>query len=305
MARNTYEPWIPEEWDSDVYMRVRQTSVVESYGSRVDMSSDTMWVPRSAGVDIDITPKGTAYGEDTNLNDTVLLTTSKFTRGIRVAEEDVADINSHLIASKQRDWGTSYAKAIDNACFATTASGAPSTSTPFNSIYYSLTQTNSATNYTANTNITQGGTATPTYDNLNTTLKLHETSDFFDFSTSIVIMHPIFRFLLRSIKDGQSRPIFIDSTDGQNTPPTFFGLPVRYSLGARTSGTVTQNPTAAYLLIFANPGYLKLGVRSGPETQYIPPEYSTTDEGFLKLRARRGFAIGHEKAFAIYVYSGT
>ena len=303
MARNTYEPWVPEEWDSQVLQRVNQVSVMEQYATRIDMTSDTMWVPRSAGVDIDVIPKGTAYSEDVNLNDTVLLNTSKFGRGVRIAEEDIQDISANLIGAKQLDWGTSYAKAIDNACIGTSASGSPSTATPFNSVYYALGQTNASTGYTSAANITSFATAT--YDSLNTAAKIHETSDFFDMSRSIVIMHPIFRYLLRGIKDSQARPVFIDAAAGDSAPPNLFGLPVRYSLGARVSGVATQSPTGSYLLVFCNPGYLKFGVRSGPETQLILPQYSNTDEALLKLRARRGFAVGHERAFSVYVYTGS
>jgi len=48
-ARDTMEAWIPEEFDSQVIMRVNQISGVEALGSPVPMNSETRSVPRSAG----------------------------------------------------------------------------------------------------------------------------------------------------------------------------------------------------------------------------------------------------------------
>src|SRR5262245_56869365 len=121
MARNVYDDWIPEEMDSDVVQRVNQVSVVENWASRAPMNSDTKQVPRSAGVDVEFIAKGGTYGEDTSSNTDVTLIARKFGKAIRVAEEDIDDTLPALIAAKQRDWATSYAKALDNACLGTTA----------------------------------------------------------------------------------------------------------------------------------------------------------------------------------------
>ena len=302
-AEVNLDKWVPEEFDSTVIQRVNRVSVVESAGSRIPMGSNIKSVPRSAGLQVDYTSKGTAYGEDTSTADEVVLTARKFTRAIRIAEEDIADSLVNIISTKQIDWATSYAKAIDNACLAVTATvGA---GVPFNSVYYMLTQTNANTGYTANTNLTKSGTATaPTYADLNSALKLLEVGDYFDDSRCIVIAHPSFRGSLRGILDTQQRPIFIEyNTPDVESQATLFGMPLRYSLGAKTSATATSSPGGNPLLIFANPDYMLLGTRSGPESAFAPADSGVgflTDDALLKMRARRGFGVGNEFAFSVY-----
>jgi HK97 family phage major capsid protein len=306
-ARNVYDTWVPEEFGSDVITRVQQMSAMEANANRVPMGSNTRSVPRSAGMGINVVGKGIGYTEDVSANDQVLLTASKFTRAMRVAEEDIVDSLAAIIATKQRDWATSYAKSIDNACIGTTAVGVADSNVPFNSLYYALTQTNATTGYTANTNITTS--ATCTYAALNGALKLHEVSDYFDITRSIVICHPIFRSLLRGIVDTQNRPIFIEYNDADiQTAATLFGLPIKYSQGARLSGSIVPPYPGNYLIAFVNPDYLQLGIRSGPESAFAPADSGVgflTDEALLKMRARRAFAIGNEFAASVFAYSGS
>jgi hypothetical protein len=107
-----------------------------------------------------------------------------------------------------------------------------------------LTQSNANTGYTANTNITTSATAT--YSVLNNALKLHEVSDYFDITRSIVICHPIFRSLLRGIVDNQNRPIFIEyNTPDIETSATLFGLPIKYSLGRARAAPLSRRIRAA------------------------------------------------------------
>jgi HK97 family phage major capsid protein len=305
-AEIDFTKWIPEEWDSAVTQRVNQISVVERFGDRHPMRSATRSVPRSIGMGVDYITKGTAYGEDTTAADEVLLTARKFGKAVRIADEDMNDTLPNVIAAKQVDWATSYAKMFDNATLGCTAvAGA---GVPFNSLYYTLTQNGTNTGYLANANITQAATAT--YDNLSAVLALHETSDFFDVNNSIAIAHPKFRALLRGIKDLQNRPILVEMTSGGATgvaPATLFGFTLKWSLGARTSATATSAPSGHPLLIFGNPGYLKVGVRSGPESAFADADSGAgflTDDALLKMRARRGFGVGFEAAFSIFDYTG-
>lgn len=304
MARNTLDAWIPEEWDSEVIQRVNQMSAIERLARRIPMGTNVRNHPRSAGVGVETVGKGGAYGEDESDNDSVTLTARKFGRAIRIAEEDLDDTLVNVIAAKQLDWATSYGKFLDNAALATTAVG-NGTTVPFNSVYYSLTQTNATTDYTANDNLVQTGTGgtgaidPPDYDELSQTLGLVEGGDYFDLSNVFVIAHPVFRSYLRGIKDDQGQPIFIQGTAG--TPDTLFGHEVLWSLGAKTSATATAAPDGNALCVFVNRDYLMLGVRSGPESVFIDGRSglsALTDEAILKMRSRRGFAVGHEKAFA-------
>jgi len=303
MARNVYDDWIPEEMDSEVVQRVNQVSVVERWASRAPMNSDTKQVPRSAGVEVEYIAKGGTYGEDASSNTDVTLIARKFGKAIRIAEEDIDDSLPTLIAAKQRDWATSYAKALDNACLGTTAAvgGTGLAATPFDSVYKAIRTTNSETSYTANANYVSAATATGvTYTLLSSVLKLVENSDYFDLPRMRVIAHPAFRDDFRMVRDTAGNPIFVQGLAG--TPDTLFGIPVGWSLGAKTSQGMAQAPLGLPLLIVGNMDYLRLGTRSGPESVFIDGRAglgALTDESILKLRARRGFAVGHEAAFSV------
>lgn len=306
-ARDTMEAWIPEEFDSQVIMRVNQISGVEALGSPVPMNSETRSVPRSAGIGVGLVAKGGTYAEDQSVNDSVILSAQKFGQAVRIAEEDIDDAIADVIATKQKDWATSYGKMFDNACLATSA--APGVGVPFNSVYYALTQNNSNTNYTANTNLTQTGSAGTTYATLSQSLGNVERGNYFDISEMVCLAHPAYRNLLRNIKDSNQRPIFQESTAGfpgggmAASPDTIFGIAIHWSLGAMTSATATPTPSGSPLLVWANRNYMIVGRRSGPESVFIDGRNglsALTDESILKMRARRAFAVGNEFAFAVH-----
>ena len=309
MARNTYEAWIPEEYGSSVLQRVAQVSAVEAHAQRVPMGSETRSTPRSAGADVAMVSKGGVYTEDTTSNDDVVLRAQKFGKAIRIAEEDINDSLADIVATKQHDWATSYAKTLDNACLAVTAAKATS-GCAFDSLYYLITQTDAATSYTANANLTQTASGAPaiTYANLSAVAGIYEGSDYFDEGNSLVIAHPRYKALLRGVLDTQGRPIFQEGSTGVpgggqgGVVDTIFGYPVKWALGAKTSAAPIQNPGGNPLLIIGNPAYLLLGVRSGPESVFIDGRSglgALTDESILKMRSRRAFAPGTEQAFSI------
>lgn len=308
MARNTYEAWIPEEFGSNVIQKVTQTSALEAYAQRVPMATQTRSTPRSAGVGVGMVAKGGTYSEDVSTNDDVVLRAQKFAQGVRIAEEDIDDSLADILEAKKVDWGTAYAKMLDNACLAVTAAKGTS-GCAFDSLYYLLTQSDSNTSYTGNANITQTATGgAVTYANLSTAAGIYETGDYFDEAESLAIAHPTFKKLLRGVLDDQHRPIFQEGSTGVpggaqgRTADTIFGYRVHWSLGAKTSAAPTPTPTGHPLLIIGNPMYLLLGVRSGPESVFIDGRgglSALTDESILKLRARRGFAPGVEQAFSI------
>lgn len=306
-ARDTMEAWIPEEFDSQVIMRVNQISGVEALGSPVPMNSETRSVPRSAGIGVSLVAKGGSYGEDQSVNDAVILSAQKFGMAVRIAEEDIDDAIADVIATKQKDWATSYGKMFDNACLAVSA--APGSGVPFSSVYYALTQSDANTGYTANTNLTQTGSAGTTYATLSQSLSPVERNNYFDISEMVCLAHPAYRNLLRNIKDNNGRPIFQESTAGfpgggmAASPDTIFGIPIHWSLGAMTSAVATPTPTGSPLIVWANRNYMIVGRRSGPESVFIDGRNglsALTDESILKMRARRAFAVGHENAFAVH-----
>lgn len=302
MAAQNLVDWIPEEMDSEVIQRVNQVSVVERWASRTPMGTDTKAVPRSAGMDVEYIQKGGTYNDDASINSDVILTARKFGKAARIYEEDMDDSLPDVIATKQRDWATSYAKAFDNATLGVTAT-ALATGVPFLSVYAELTKagTDAETGYVANTNRIQVATAVGvTYTALSSTLKLVENSDFFDLPRMRVIAHPSFRDDFRLVRDSAGNPIFLQGLAG--TPDTLFGIPVGWSLGAKTNVVMSQAPLGNPLLIVGNMDYLRLGIRSGPESIFIDGRNglgALTDESILKMRARRGFAVGHQAAFAV------
>lgn len=312
-ATDNFDSWIPIEYSSDVIQKVKQTSAVEAYGQEVLMSTNKRSTPRDSGADVDHTAKGGAYQEDTNTNDEVDLNAQKFTRAFRIAEEDLTDSLANIINSKQNAWSTAYAKKLDNACFGVTAAKT-GTGMAFDSLYYLLTQTDNATGYTANANITTSA-ALPTYAEYNASCGVYEAGDYYDEGETIVIAHPDYKQSLRGVLDSSNRPIFQESSGGfpgggqGRTPAMVFGYPVKWSLGARLNATPSAKPTGHPLMIFCNPMYLLLGKRTTnptnpqgtPEFQVIPPNISLTDEAVLKGRARRAFAPGVEQAFSILV----
>lgn len=305
-AINNVDEWIPEEWGGAVIQKIQRTSAVEALARREGMGTDTKHVPRSAGMDIHVIGKGGAYGEDANVNDQVLLTARKLGQGLSLAEEDMADTAKfvNIVETKQLDWATSYAKAFDNATLGVTGaeSNTPADDRPFTSLHRTLSTTAAPLGYTAGDNITSSGTGGVTYDDVNNTFNDYENGDYFDEGDTVVIASPHFRKVLRGIKDLQGTPIFVRGQGGdRGTPDTVFGVPVRWSQGCRLSAAMTHAPTGRPFMVVGNRTLLIVGDRSGPESVPIPANISKIDEAFLKMRARRGFAVGHPKAFAMLV----
>ncbi|MDQ3760982.1 MAG: phage major capsid protein [Actinomycetota bacterium] len=311
MARQTFEDWIPEEWGGAVVTKIRAISAVESLARHEPMGTDTKHVPRSGGLTfVGAISKGAAYTEDTSTNDDVLLTARKLGVVMRVADEDLKDTTqvANIIETKKLDWARSYAIGFDHATLGVTAAE-NGTTIPFTSLYKALRTTNSDTSYTADANrIESAAGVALTYTNLSDLFGLVETGNFWADSEMVVIAHPAFRKSLRGILDTQNNPIFNESTagvagGGQGGPvSTVFGHRIRWSLGAKTHATSSDAPTGNPLMFVGNAQYLIVGDRSGPESIVAGADSGAaflTDEALLKLRSRRGFAVGNEHAFAV------
>jgi hypothetical protein len=169
----------------------------------------------------------------------------------------------------------------------------------------SATLGGSTLSLTGNGTATSASKASTTYGNLSSVVGIYEQSDWFDPGATVVIAAPKFKQRLRDIKDNYGRPIFIETTD--STPDTLFGYPVHWSLGARVSTSATPAPTGNPLLVIANKNLLIVGRRSGPES-YVADAATgvgfSTDETKLKVRARRGFALGHTAGAAVLEDAG-
>jgi hypothetical protein len=143
-------------------------------------------------------------------------------------------------------WGKSYAKLIDNASLAVSAAS-NGTTVPFTSLYQLLNTTDATLSYTGGANITTASSSgAPTYSEFSTAIGLVESGDYFDPGSMYAIAHPAFRKSLRGVLDSQNRPIFVEGLSG--TPDTVFGVPIRWSLGAKLAATATPTPTGRSLM---------------------------------------------------------
>lgn len=309
MARNTMEAWLRDEQGSDVIRRVEYYSVAESSLRSIPMSGATKTEPRMADMSVAVVPKGSAYGEDTALNDEITLTAIKFASALRIAEEDIDDQIANLIEAKKLSWAGSFGVLLDNAVFGTSAA-ANGTTVPFTSIYRAITTADAAVGYTANANrVTTAGAVT--YDKLLATMSLLLGSGF-GAGNNIWVAHPSFKATLFGIKDNNGRPLFVVNPRADE-PDTLFGYPIKFSSGAVVSATASGAPaivpgggaagTAGNpLIFFGNPDFALVGKRSGVESVVIDGRdglSALTDETILKVRARRAFALAHVKAWAV------
>lgn len=311
MARQTVETWLPEENGGPVLTAIQRTSTVEAVATRVPMTTPVRTFPRSGEAEMDIIPKGSAYGEDVSDTSEVTLVVKKFGRAARLAEEDIDDVTVvDLIADKKRQFFTAYARKLDNACLGT--KGVVSATRPFVSVYQAVTTADSDVDYVANANLTFVNRAL-TYDDFAAIVSAGEEGDFYDQGTAVVIAHPSFRGLFRTLRD-DGKLIFVESMH-QDQQDTVFGMPIRWSHGAAVMDAATTRvpaPTKSdtgaagtngnRLFIVAQPELMYLGVRSGPESIVIDGRNglsALTDETILKMRARRAFGVGYPQAFSV------
>lgn len=305
MARETFEDWIPVETGDVAIQALMQESAVERLARPEPMASDTKQVPRSGAFAIGAVAKGAAYGETSGTNDYVELIARKVGGVLRVAEEDLMESAAPILETKRQDAARNMAKFFDNATLATSAA-ANGTTVLYTSVYKAVRTTNSATSYTADDNYVSGSA---TYDNLSATLAKIEVGEFFDLSNTVAIAHPAFRQSLRGVKDDNGMPIWVQGLAG--TPDTVFGINITWSHGAKVSAVNTATPAGNPIMVFANKDFLIKGMAklspfiASPNPGFALQRGNTgvgflTDEALLKAAMRRGFAVGHEDAVAVF-----
>lgn len=293
MARidlNQANGWIPEEQGSTALTTVSAVSAVERLARRENMTSETKAVPRFLGDEVDVVAEGADIPEANVTLDDVVLQARKFAKLYRISEEDMNDSLVNVLDAFKASWADSFARKLDNACLGVTAA-ANGTTVPFTSVYADVVA-NAAGNHTA----TAAGAAV-TFEEISNAIGALEAGNYFSESDLIVIAHPAMAANLRNLKDSAGTRVVSEPLNG--TPGSIFGKPLVYSTGARTSAVATDSPTGNPLLIAGNRKHLILGVRSGPESQVSEDALFKSDEVYLKVRARRGFAVGRPEAFAI------
>lgn len=318
MARNDIDGtgWLVEQRDSDVVKAFAHTSAWEKATRSINMTANTVRIPRIEDMDVDVIPKGSAYGEDASTADTVAIAAAKFGKALRIAEEDVDDDKlADYLDLKKVSAASSFAKKFDNAAIGTSAAD-NNTTVPFTSLYRALTQADASTSYTANANVATATVAQTAanglYGRISALLALAEGSAFYDDAQMSFLAHPSLKGLLRNVVDAQNRPIFYTDVNGQSVIDRLFGVPVFWTNGAVVTATAMTIPTVAAagvagtagnkLLGLVNRPYAVTGNRTPFESVLIPGRDGLgglTDEDILKVRTRKAAGVTNPKAHAI------
>lgn len=312
MARNNLDGtgWLVEQRDSNLAKAFRATSVVDSEFRPINMTANTVEIPRIEDMDVEFIAKGAAYPEDQSSADTVKISAAKIGGALRIAEEDVEDDKlADYVGEKKASAGSSFAKKVDNAGLGVTAAQSGIT-VPFTSLYRTLTTADASTGYAANQNYL-GGT-TFDVDIFSEMLATLEAGDYFDDGTLVAIAHPSFRRVLRDAKDTTGRPLFYSEFTNGGTLDRILNVPIRYTTGAKTSaapqtkvtGTggakgVAGNP----LFALVQKPLAVVGRRKSLESVVIPGRdglSALTDEDILKVRARIAVGYTVPEAHAIF-----
>lgn len=314
MARNDIDGtgWLVEDKDSQVVKAFAHTSAWERAARPINMTANTVEIPRIEDMDVDVIPKGSAYGEDDSSADTVTIAAKKFGKALRIAEEDVEDKKlADYLDLKKQSASSSFAKKFDNAAIGTSAA-ANGTTVPFTSLYRALTTADATTGYAANANVLTGAIADFDYDMLNDLIAVAEGSDYYDETQINAIAHPSFRRVLRGLKDAQGRPLFLTDIVGGRAVDRVLGLPILWSNGAKVAATAMTAVTGAGgakgtqgnpLFTIVNKALAVVGNRSPFESVLIPGRdglAGLTDEDILKVRTRKAAGVTMPQAHALF-----
>jgi len=282
---STANGWIPEPVDSQVLLKVRQTSAVEAVARRVRMTSETVSVPRFDAQGVDVVAEHAVIPVIDAVLDDVTLKAIKFANRFAVSVEDTRDGIADSINQFKLAWASNFAVKLDNATLG--ASGAANGGTrPFTSVYQAVSGGNKLS--------TAGSLS---YEDLVSAVGDLEVGPYGD--DLVIIAHPAFRMELRNLKDAAGdRVVATEGVLGAGVP-TVFGHQIVFSNGARVNTTASDAPTGNPLLIVGSRRNLILGVRDGVESALSDEARWETDEVELKMRARRGFAVADATAFRI------
>lgn len=308
MAAASFSAWTPIIWDDQVVQREVQPSVIYDVAREMNMVSNTYEIPRFTNANVS---GGSALTDDTNNGDVVNLYSYQFNGKATLDEADVEDSPADVVAAESYEWLNSFHMSFDNACLGVSAARSTTVTNyqPFNSVYYAVQNNDSDVGYVGGTNYVKTGSGGLTYDFLNQGLGFVENTRFWNDTNGIAIIHNSLRRSIRGVKDGQGRPIFVESTagfPGGGVRPRYelFGLPAYFSFGAIVSqnfqGPLGQAATGNPLIIFANRRMLVRGDRIPPQTQFINANININAlQHTLQFRSRQGFAATVPQAFGV------
>lgn len=307
MAARDFSAWQPIEWDNQVVQREVQESAIYATARQMPMGSNLMEIPRFTK---SMVGGGSQLTEDTNNGDTIPMYSYQYNGKDTLDEAQTEDSVANEVEAVTYEWLNSYHMSYDNACLGVSAvrSGTATAYQPYNSVYYAVTHADSDVGYVANTNYTKTGSGGLTYDFANTALGKVEGTKFWNPLNGCIYIHPTLKQAIRGIKDGQQRPIFVESTAGVaggGTVPryTLFGVEAYFTFGAVVSNDFTSFQNDIYgnpLIVFANRKHVVRGPRIEPQAQYINANININAlEHTMQFRARQGFCATVPQAFSV------
>jgi HK97 family phage major capsid protein len=282
--------YIPEEKGSVAIQATLANSVVEAFARRENMSSRTKGVPRFVSNAPTVVAEGVDIPNSDTTLDEVVLTAKKYAQIFNISEEDLNDSLVDTLNTYKREWASLWARKYDNACLGVTAVGDGDDGQPFDSLYYAVSQYNSASN-----RIQTAGALT--FNDISDALGLAESSKYFDAANTVFIAHPKMLSHIRNMETTGGNLVLPNPMAAQ--PGSLFGYPLVTSYGAATSAAATATPSGNPLLIVGNRQMMINGVRSSIESAVSRDADFSKDGVLLKTRIRRGFAVAAAEAFAI------
>lgn len=307
MAARDFSAWQPIIWDDQVIQREVQASAIYDTARLMNMVSNTYEIPRFTNA---MVGGGSQLTEDTNNGDTIALYSYQYNGKETLDESQIEDSPADEVAAVTFEWMNSFHLSYDNACIGVSAtrSSVATNYQPYNSIYYTVRHSDSDVGYVADTNYVKTGSGGLTYDLANTGLGFVEGTKFWNPINGCAYIHPTLKKAIRGIKDGQGRPIFVESSTGfpgGGTVPRYelFGVPAYFSFGAVVSNDFNSFQTGTFgnpLIVFANRRHVVRGDRIPPQAQFINANININAlEHTVQFRARQGFAATVPQAYGI------
>lgn len=307
MAARDFSAWQPIEWDNQVIQREVQASAIYESARQMPMGSNLKEIPRFTNA---MVGGGSQLTEDTNNGDTIPMYSYQFNGKETLDEAQMEDSVADEVQAVTFEWLNSFHMSYDNACLGVSAarSGTVTAYQPYTSVYNAVRNNDSDVGYVANTNYTKTGSGGLTYDFANTALGLVENTKFWNPANGCIYIHSSLKKSIRGIKDGDGRPIFVESSSGfpgGGMVPQYqmFGVPAYFTFGAVVTNDFTsfQNGiTGNPLIIFANRRHVVRGPRIEPQAQFINANINIAAlEHTMQFRARQGFAATVPQAFSV------
>lgn len=300
--------WIPVEIDGPQVKKWNNTSAIERVATGVPMKSDTKEVPVQGSFTVGGKAKGAAYVTDSGTAAVVELKARMIGATRALNNEDLNDSGYSLVESSETEGAHDLAVYLDNACLGVSAAQnfASNNDLPFDSVYRVVSQYNSASNLVASSALT--------YAQVNSLFGLVALSQFNDIDDQVIIAHPKFQSLIQGITSSAGTPIFNYALGVEGkVQDLIMGVPVIWTNGARKSAVAASAPAGAPLFIVTSRKVLLRGdARLNGTTTTLPGTAFQgnsgagffTEQSFIKVGVRRGFAVADAASCAVLEYTG-